>query len=208
VQQSFQRLVDDASQPEEAAKADEGLGKDAIDRFMNDTDGYDDVPEQQFDAETVELEQNQKQQEDNLEEGVIFDFMLQTPAYEWLVARLKRETTLVRARPDLMEQIGAQIRGMLLAYGEEINRKTSSQEYKATFELLWSPLQYLKDQQSHDDPEEVLGGAITLTGTGDDAQALTALEYLCQVWPESGMYFMKLITDAVCRVPEHRATGE
>jgi hypothetical protein len=107
-----------------------------------------------------------------------------------------------------MEQIGAQIRGVLLSYGEEVSRKASSQKYKATFELLWSPLRYLKDQKSDDDPEEMLGGAITLTGTVDDAQALTALEYLCQVWPESGMHFMQLITDVACKVPEHFATGE
>lgn len=208
MQQSFQRLIDEASQPEEAAKADEGLGKDAVNRHLMYTGEYEDIPEQQFDAEAVSLEQDQKQQDDNPEEGMIFDFILQTPAYKWLVTTLKRETTLMRANPDLMEQIGAQIREVLLSYGEEVSRKTSSQEYKATFELLWSPLQYLKDQKSHDDPEEVLGGAITFTGTVDDAQALTALEYLRQVWPDSGMHLLQLITDVACNVPEHFATGE
>jgi hypothetical protein len=208
VQQSFQRLVDDALKPDEAAKADEGLGKEAIDRFMKDTEKYEDVPEQQFDAEAVDLEQDQKHRDDSTENSMIFDCILQTPAYKRLVATLKRETTLMRASPDLMEQIGAQIRGVLLSHGEEVSRKASSQEYKATFELLWNPLQYLKDQQSYDDPEEVLGGAITLTGTVDDAQALTALEYLCQVWSDSGMHFMQLITDVACKIPEHFATGK
>jgi hypothetical protein len=76
VQQSFQRLVDDALKSEEPAKADEGLGKDAIDRFMKDTEEYDDVPEQQFDAEAVDLEQDLKQQDDSPEKGMIFDFIL------------------------------------------------------------------------------------------------------------------------------------
>jgi hypothetical protein len=75
---------------------------------------------------------------------MIFDFILQTLAYKRLVATLKRETTLIRVSPDLMEQIGAQIRGVLL-YGEEVSRKASLPEYKVTFELLWSPLQYVKD---------------------------------------------------------------
>jgi hypothetical protein len=207
VLQSFQRLVDDASKSEEPAKADEGLGKDAIDRFMKDAEEYDDVPEQQFDAEAVNLEQDQKQQDNSPEKGMIFDFILQTPAYKRLVATLKRETTLIRASPDLMEQIGAQIRGVL-SYGEEVSRKASSPEYKATFELLWSPLQYVKDQKYDESPEEVLKGAITLTGTVDDAQALTALEYLCQVWPASGIHVMQLITDVACNVPERFATGE
>jgi hypothetical protein len=107
-----------------------------------------------------------------------------------------------------MEQIGAQIRGVLLSYGDEVSRKTPSQEYEATFELLWNPLHYLKNQPPHDDAEEVLGGAITLTGTVNDAQALTAPEYLCQVWPDSGMHVMQLITDVACQDSEHIATSE
>jgi hypothetical protein len=189
-------------------KVDEGLGQDAINRFMKDTEECDDVPEQQIDVEAVGPEQDKKQQDDSHEKGKIFDFILQTPAYKWLVDTLKRETTLKRASPDLMEQIGAQIRGVLLSYGDEVSRKTPSQEYEATFELLWNPLHYLKDQPPYDDAEEVLGGAITLTGTVNDAQALTALEYLCQVWPDSGMHVMQLITDVACQDSEHIATSE
>jgi hypothetical protein len=209
VQQAFQCLVDGASQPEEPVKVDEGLGQDAINRwFMKDTEEFDDVPEQQIDVQAVGPEQDKKQQDDSHEKGKIFDFILQTPAYKWLVDTLKRETTLKRASPDLMEQIGAQIRGVLLSYGDEVSRKTPSQEYEATFELLWNPLHYLKDQPPYDDAEEVLGGAITLTGTVNDAQALTALEYLCQVWPDSGMHVMQLITDVACQDSEHIATSE
>jgi hypothetical protein len=208
VQQSFQRLVDDASKSEEPAKADEGLGKDAIDRFMKDTEEYDDVPEQQFDAEAVDLEEDQKQQDDSPEKGMIFDFISKTPAYKWLVATLKREATLMRASPDLMDQIGAQIRGLLLSCGEEVSRKASSPEYKATFELPWNPLQYVKDQKYDESPEEVLKGAITLNGTVDDAQVLTALEYLCQVWPASGVHVMQLITDVACNISGRFASGE
>ena len=197
MQQAFQRLVDDASQPEEPVKVDEGLGQDAIDRFMKDTEEFDDVPEQ-----------DEKQQDDSYEKGKIFDFILQTPAYKWLVDTLKREATLKRASPDRMEQIGARIRGVLRSYGDKVSRQTPSQEYEATFELLWNPLHYLKDQLPHDDAEEVLGGAITLTGTVNDAQALTALEYLCQVWPDSGMHVMQLITDVACQDSDHIATGE
>jgi hypothetical protein len=208
VQQAFQRLVDDALEPEEAAIIDEGLGKDAIDRYMNDTEEYDDVPEQRIDAEAVDLEQYQKQKDDSTEQDDIFDFMLQTPAYRWLVATLKRETTLMRASSDLMEQIGAQIREVLLSYGDKVSRKASSPEYKATFELFWNPLQYVKDQKYDESPEEVLEGAITLTGTVDDAQALTTLEYLCQVWPTSGVHVMRLITEVTRDVPGRLATGE
>jgi hypothetical protein len=118
----------------------------------------------------------------------------------------------VLASHDCMEQIAAQIQGVLRSNKSEPYDEFdhfSSKEYKATFELLWSPLQYLITiAQSHDDPEEVLGGAITLTGTVDDAQALTALEYLCLVRPDTGMPFMRLIIDVACSAPEHIAKGE
>ncbi|EUC39412.1 hypothetical protein COCCADRAFT_152 [Bipolaris zeicola 26-R-13] len=206
VQQAFQCLIDDVLQPEEPVKFDEGLGRDAIDRFMKDTEEFEDVPEQQIDAEAAGPEQDEKQQDESQEQSKIFDFILQIRAYKWLVDTLRRETILKRASPDLMEQIGARIRGVLLSYGDKVSRKTPSQEYEATFELLWNPPHYLKDQRPHDDAEEVLGDTITLTGTVNDAQALTALEYLCQVWPDSGMHVMQLITDIVCQDSEHIAT--
>lgn len=205
VQESFQQIVDYMSQPEEATKVNEDFGKDAINRYMEDTDRYDDVPEQHIEFDP---DRGQKQQDDTPNSGMIFDFILQTSAYKWLVATLKRETTLTRASPDLMEEIGAQIRGVLPSSGEEVSRKASSQEYMATFEILWNPLQYVKEQKYTESPEEALEGAIAITGTVDDAQALTTLEYLCQVWPTSGIYVMQLITDVACTIHEHLASGE
>jgi hypothetical protein len=130
--------------PKKHVKVDEGLGQDALDRFNKDTEEFDDVHDQQIDAEAVGLEQDEKQQDDSHVMDKILNFILQTPACKWLVDILKKETTLKRASPDLMEQIGARIRGVLLSYGDEVSRKTSSQEYEATFELLWSLLRYLK----------------------------------------------------------------
>jgi hypothetical protein len=208
VQQAFRRLVDDASQPEEPVKGDEGLGRDAVARYLDQTEEFDNVPEQQIDPESIGLEEDEKQKHDSHEKDGIFDFILRTPAYKWLVDTLRRETTLKRAKPDLMDQIGARIRIALLSYGDEVSRKTPSSKYEAVFELPWSPLHYLKDQASHGDAEEVLGGAITLTGTVSDAQALTTLEYLCQVWPDSGMHVMDLITDVACQDLGHTSNGE
>lgn len=158
-------------------KGNEGLGRHAIARFLKEKEEFEDVPEQQIDYESIGLEQDRKQQDDSHEKDKMFDFILQTPAYKWLIDTLKRETTLRRANPDLMEQIGAQIRSVLLSYGDEVSRKTPSQEYEAVFELPWSPLRYFKDQQPYGDAEEELSGAITLTGNVNDAQALTTLVY-------------------------------
>jgi hypothetical protein len=208
VQESFQYMVDDVSELEEATKANEEFGKYAIERFMKDTERYDEVPEQHIEPDKLGLDAGQKQQDDGPNSGLSLDFMLQTSAYKWLVAILKRETTLMRACPDLMGDIEARILRVLPLPSKNLSRKTSSQECKATFELLWSPLQYLKEQQYDESPEEAFEGAITLTGTVNDAQALTALEYLCQVWPTSGIHIMQLITDVACSVPERFATSK
>jgi hypothetical protein len=136
-----------------------------------------------------------------------FDFIEQTPAYDWLVGSLSRETTLTRAVPDLMEDISAKILGALPTSHEEINRKTSPQEYKATFELLWNPLLFVSQQKYAEDPEEALERAITLTGAVDHAQAMTTHEYLRQVWPATGTHMMKLIAD-VARDVNHYASSK
>ncbi|KAJ8116705.1 hypothetical protein OPT61_g1930 [Boeremia exigua] len=202
VQESFQRSIEYVFQAEEFVEVDEELSKDAVNRYMNDTERYDEVPEQHIEDDSTD---DHGQQDDGLGNSNILDFILQTPAYRWLVATLERETTLARASPDLMENIGTQIRDMMPLHHEEISRKTSSQEYKATFELLWNPLQFIKDHQFDESTEGVLEEAITLTGTIDDAQALTTLEYLCQVWPASGVYVMQLITEVACNSPDHFA---
>jgi hypothetical protein len=62
------------------------------------------------------------------------DFIVQTPAYSWLVANLRREATLTRATPNLMEDIRGKILGALPS-SYQVSRKGPSQEYKATFEL-------------------------------------------------------------------------
>jgi hypothetical protein len=138
VQQAFHRLVDDAGQPEEPVKVDKGLGQDAVVRFLKNTEEFDDVPEQHIDAECIGPEQ-EKHQDDSHEKGKIFDFILQTPAYKWLVDTLKREARLKRASPDLMEQIGARIRGVLLAYGDEVSRATRHRSMKQCLSYPGSP---------------------------------------------------------------------
>jgi hypothetical protein len=138
--------------------------------------------------------------------GLYRDFIVKTPAYSWLVASLYREATLTRATPDLMEGIRGKILGALPSH-HKVSRKTSSQEYKATFELDWDPLSFVKEQQYTESPDEALERAITLTGSADDAQAMTTIEYLSQTWPATGKHVMRLVTD-VARNTGHYASCE
>ncbi|KAF2690251.1 hypothetical protein K458DRAFT_280092, partial [Lentithecium fluviatile CBS 122367] len=134
--------------------------------------------------------------------GLYRDFIVQTPAYSWLVASVQREATLTRATPDLMENIKEKILGALPS-SHRVSRKAPLQEYKAIFELAWDPLSFVKEQQYTETPEEALERAITLTGTANDAQAMTTREYLCQTWPATGKHLMQLVTDVVRNRTDH-----
>lgn len=65
------------------------------------------------------------------------------------------------------------------------------------FQLDWDPLEFVKEQQYIESPDEALANAITLTGSCDDAQALTSLGYLSQTWPTTGESAMHVLCDAV-----------
>jgi hypothetical protein len=104
---------------------------------------------------------------------------------------------------DLMEDIRAKILGALPFY-HEVGRSSS---YKATFELDWDPLSFVKEQRYTESPHEALERAITLTGSANDAQAMTTVEYLSQTWPATGKHVMRLVAD-VARNIDHSASCE
>jgi hypothetical protein len=186
----------------------------AISRFLEEPDfnedqHHDDVPapipkiNDGLDpgATFLEPEENDEKSEDDTElpsnPHLYRDLILQSPEYGWLVASLQRELTLTRAQPDVMEDIARKILSCLPS-SHKVSRKTPSNEYRATFELDWDPLSFVKEQRYAETVEEVLERAITLTGTSNDAQALSTREYLSQTWPATGKYVMGLVTEVVC----------
>lgn len=120
--------------------------------------------------------------------------MLESPAYDWLIGTLRRESTLRRATPvDVMSEIRADILAALPA-SRRVSRSAPTQRYKATFELCWDPLVFVDEQSYTGAAEIALRRAITITGSADDAQATTTRDYLVQTWPNGGE-IMQLIED-------------
>jgi len=130
------------------------------------------------------------------------DFIVETPAYSWLVASLQREAKLTRANPDVMESIRKTIFSGLPS-PHIVSRKRPSTAYKATFELEWDPRGFIREQQYAESPGQALERAITLTGCSNDAQALTTEAYLCQTWPTTGKQVMWMVNDVVRRPEGH-----
>ena len=132
-------------------------------------------------------------------------FISKAPAYEWLLARLRREFLLAPAEPNYMEAIRREIIKFLPSC-HKVSRTTSAEAYTMTFVIEWDPLAFVKEQMYKEEPDEAVEMAITLTGSAKHAQALTCAQYLCQVWPSSGEYIIRLVKDVVRSGPSHRHT--
>jgi hypothetical protein len=133
------------------------------------------------------------------------DFIYKSPAYEWLLASLRREFLLAPVEPNSMEAIRRKIIHFLPS-SHKVSRKKSAEAYKMTFEIEWDPLAFVKEQEYREEPGEAVERAITLTGSAKDAQALTCAQYLCQTWPLAGEHTVRLVKDVVRSGPGHRHT--
>jgi hypothetical protein len=133
------------------------------------------------------------------------DFIFKAPAYEWLLASLRREFHLASAEPNSMNTIRRKIIYSLPS-SHKVSRKKSAEAYKMTFGIEWDPLAFVKEQEYREKPDEAVEIAITLTGSAKDAQALTCAQYLCQTWPSAGEHTIRLVKDVLRSGPGHRHT--
>jgi len=110
---------------------------------------------------------------------------------------LGREAILItRTIPDLMEDIRRKVLCALPSSDHKVSNK-------ATFELDWDPLSFVKEQQYTESPGKALERAITYTGSVNNAQAIATGEYLSQTWPATGKKVMRLVTDAIRNTADH-----
>jgi hypothetical protein len=131
------------------------------------------------------------------------DFIFKAPAYEWLIANLRKECFLAPAEPNSMEAIRRKIIYSLPS-SHEVSRKKLAEAYKITFEIEWDPLAFVKEQKYKEQPDEAIEIAITLIGSAKDAQALTCAQYLRQTWPSAGGHTVQLVKDVLRSGRGHR----
>jgi hypothetical protein len=81
------------------------------------------------------------------------DFISKAPAYEWLLASLRREILLSPVEPNSMEAIRRKIIHYLPS-SHKVSRKKSAEAYKITFEIDWDPLVFIKEQEYRVEPDE------------------------------------------------------
>ncbi|TGJ77569.1 hypothetical protein E0Z10_g10702 [Xylaria hypoxylon] len=184
-------------------------GQFALDRFLSEKDEqpdnisifdttlgeeYGDDQEDDNKDEKEEYDDGDDDDDDDmhkLEIGLYRNSVLSTPAYQWLIGNLLRESKLTRGDPDIMENIRANILQNLPSL-HKVSRSTPIQKYRGIFELQWDPLSFIREQGYTGDLGVVLGKIITLTGSDRDAQAITTREYLSQTWPTTGEAILQL----------------
>jgi hypothetical protein len=66
----------------------------------------------------------------------------------------------------------------------------------------------VKKQRYTESPEVALERAITLTGSVNNAQAVTTREYLSQTWPATGIQVMRLVTGVASNKIGHYITSK
>lgn len=112
-------------------------------------------------------------------------FICTSEAYAWLLSKMRQSKQLDCAIPNSMCEIGTQIL-LQLRRIEPVHGMSSgspASTVTVTFELEWDPASVLPAGGLDHRPsfEDVL----CLTGTLNEAQATTVLEYMTQTWPDS-----------------------
>ncbi|EPS42448.1 hypothetical protein H072_3564 [Dactylellina haptotyla CBS 200.50] len=121
-------------------------------------------------------------------------FLSKTPAFEWLIGSLRRETVLSPTKPNSMDSIKNRI-VRFLPSSTKVSKRESSETFRMVFTTDWNPLAFIDEQSYENEPSKAIERAITLTGSTRDAQALTCAQYLCQTWPSTGKYILQLVQD-------------
>jgi hypothetical protein len=122
------------------------------------------------------------------------ELIFKSPAYQWLVATLRREFYVSPAEQDDMTQIRTTVL-QCLPPTRRMSRKTSSETYTVGFHVNWDPLKFFVEQEYGISPDKALLRALTLTATSDShVQCLPCLNYLRQMWPFTGDGFIEFIS--------------
>lgn len=127
--------------------------------------------------------------------------ILASPAYQWLLAALRREVVLNLEDAASMVAIR---KAIAFPRPPRISAKRSVEIFSLTFHIPWDPKQFVKDQNYQEKPEDAICDAITLTGTAKNAQALTTAQYLEQTWPTTGQQILQLIRAIVASEPHEQ----
>ncbi|CAI7622322.1 unnamed protein product [Penicillium manginii] len=130
-------------------------------------------------------------------------------AFQWLLCRLHRETSLATLEASSARAISTHIRQTLYARRE--NRVISSQrgppKCSVLFQSDWDPLAFVSNQEYKEEPDEAIEGAVVIVqAMNEGAEAMPCSEYVSRTWPLFGEHFMGLVKHTVRSKPGLRCS--
>jgi len=163
-----------------------------------DSDSSGDSTERSFDDEDVQIDESGFERYRKCLAG--------SETYKWLLESLKRQALLATGDPDLKGDIRRNILMSLPRVKNRVSRKSSSEAYTAVFHTAWNPESFVLEQNYDLSPGASIERAVTITGSVQDAQALTTSQYLSQTWGSFAM--IGVIQDVLRRTPGEECRGK
>lgn len=162
--------------------------------FTTDDDSYKDGDEDEYRDENEEHDADEMGLGQAAAElSTLRDCLVNSSAYQWLNNALTREILLAPAVPNVRDRIRHEVLCSLPP--TRVSRLHDAQSYNAIFEMDWDPRTFIKRQNYDEESDDPIGMAITLTASSQDSQALTARQYLSQIWPTIGDHVMRMIQE-------------
>lgn len=122
-------------------------------------------------------------------------FLLDGPAYQWLRDNTRSSVLLTVRRGTILESITREIDAKLSSIKTQKSRR--SQAFLLTFDMDWDLPNFLRGQEYGTTLEIAVESAITVTGSGSNAQSLSCMDYMCQTWPSSGREVVHMLQKAL-----------
>jgi hypothetical protein len=194
---------------------DELFSRWQVDQVVDDPNSAtarpDDMP---FTNENADLDGNDNDDDDDVDDSQLAMYrnvVAKSIAFQWLLCRLHRETSLATLEASSARAISTHIRQTLYARRE--NRIVSSQrgppKCSVLFQSDWEPLAFVSNQNYKEEPDEAIEGAIVIVqAMNGDAEAMPCSEYVGRTWPLFGEHFMGLVKHTVQSKPGLRCSGE
>ncbi|KAK7990856.1 hypothetical protein PG990_015136 [Apiospora arundinis] len=168
----------------------------ALDRWLgfSDEDGYEELPAVHHgDSSDPSIAEDEFR---ILEMEQYVNVVFQHRTYRWLVAQLQREILLSRANPDTLDTIRDEILRLAPLNGH-VTRRKAPVSVCVTYMVQWDIMKFFRGQEYKIPNHKAISGAVILTGSYIDAQAVTCFDYMSQTWPLTGPRTLELVQQLV-----------
>jgi len=137
----------------------------------------------------------------NVDASVI-SAVAETPAYQWLVAMVKRNMTLTVSAAPVFDKIAS-----VMASGLKFRRgRAALQPEQAAIVVHWNPEHFVQEQAYGS--YKALRSVLVITGEALNGQMTNAAQYIQKTWPLTGPLILEGVVAAATRGREAIATSK